>query len=428
MPAPTEGAGVPARVLAAQVRDGLRSAREIAVEHLERARASASLGALWHVDDDQVLRSADLVDRCRARGEDPGALAGVPVVVKDGFAVRGLPRSGGVGEPRVDGRDAAAVGKLRRAGAVVLGKAAMHQLAWATSGQCPGAPAVLNPRRRDRQPGGSSSGSAVAVAAAIAPVALGSDTAGSVRVPAAWCGVVGYKPRQAAVSRAGLQPLAPTFDAVGWLTGGVADAAAVADVLIRRARTAARTPARVRVQADAAALDAAEPSHRAAALEALGALEAGGMDCRVADPGLPSLRVGPMFAVEFAASWESLDPGEPGLGDDVRDGLRAGARVPALDYLRAQAAVRIARRTAALDADVLLLPATPAGPPPLDAPDDVAAATRFTRMFNALDWPALVVPVDPDASTAVQLAAPRGRESALWAVAEAVERSVESRA
>jgi Asp-tRNA(Asn)/Glu-tRNA(Gln) amidotransferase A subunit family amidase len=409
--------------IAGQVRAGTRSAREIALEHLERAHAVAHLGALWHLDDAEVLRAAELVDARRRGGRELGPLAGVPVVVKDSFAVKGMPRSGGVGEPRVDADDASAVARLRRAGAVVLGKAAMHQLAWGTTGQCPGHPPVLNPVSPGRQPGGSSSGSAVAVAAGVAPVALGSDTAGSVRVPAAWCGVVGFRPRQESVSRAGVLPLAPSFDAVGWLTRDVADAAALAGVLYaRRPPSRGGASAPLRAIADPGALDSAEPEVRAAVVAAIDGLRADGVEVTMGDPGLPKPRVRTLFAAEFAAAWPALDPDDPRLGEDVREGLRAGAAVRAVDYLGAHAEREAAREAAALDADVLLLPAVPAGPPPLDAPDDIRMTTRFTRPFSALDWASLVVPVGHAAAAAIQVSAPRGGEAAIWAVGKALAR------
>src|SRR5438874_602516 len=107
---------------------------------------------------------------------------------------------GGGGPPSRPDRDAAAVRLLRDAGSILLGKLAMHQLGWGMSGQTPGRPLCTNPYAPGRQPGGSSSGSAIAVSAGIVPIALGGDTGGSVRIPAAWCGVVGYKPTRAAIS------------------------------------------------------------------------------------------------------------------------------------------------------------------------------------------------------------------------------------
>lgn len=412
-----------ARSLAADVRTGRRSAREVTLEHLERAHATQSLGALWHLDDAGALRAAEGVDARRLRGEDPGALAGVPLVVKDSFAVAGMPRSGGVRAPRVDSGDATAVARLRSAGVVVLGKAAMHQLAWGTTGQCPNRPPVLNPRSPGRQPGGSSSGSAVSVAAGVTPIALGSDTAGSVRVPAAWCGVVGFRPRQESVSRAGMLPLAPSFDTVGWLAGDVADAELVAGVLgALRPGAGDGKPTRLRVLVDAAALDAASPGLGAAARETADALCGEGVEVTIGDHRLPSPRLGKLFAAEFAAAWSELDPDDPGLGDDVRDGLREGNAVRAVDFLRARDERETAMATAALEADVVLGPAVPDGPGLLTAPDDVPMTTRFTRRFSALDWEALVVPIDPSGAAAVQLAAPPGNEQALWAVGRMLER------
>ena len=109
-------------------------------------------------------------------------------------------------------------------------------------------------------------------------------------------------------------------------------------------------------------------------------------------------------------------------GDDVRCGVAEGVRTPAVEYLRALGSVERARRDARLDVDVLACPATPIPPPPLEAPDDVGLAGRFTRPFNLLDWPAIVVPCGtPAVPAGLQLAAPAGREAAVFAVAAAVE-------
>ena len=125
-----------------------------------------------------------------------GPLGGVPVAVKDNYEVAGVPSTLGLAAPlaRAPSTDAEAVARLRGAGAIVIGTTAMDQLAWSMNGTAPDRPELENPAAPGRVTGGSSGGSAAAVAAGIVPVALGSDTAGSVRVPAAWCGVLGFKP------------------------------------------------------------------------------------------------------------------------------------------------------------------------------------------------------------------------------------------
>jgi Asp-tRNA(Asn)/Glu-tRNA(Gln) amidotransferase A subunit family amidase len=412
-----------ARTTALRVRAGEVSAREVAAESLVAASRQQHLGALWEVDEERVIRNAERVDVLRARGRDPGPLAGVPVVIKDSFAVRGMTGDAGSGRRIVARRDAVAVARLRRAGAIVLAKAAMHQLAWGTSGQTPGRPVVRNPRAADRQPGGSSSGSAVAVAAGIAPLALGSDTAGSIRIPAAWCGVVGWKPRQAAVPRLGLRPLAATFDTVGCLARTVDDAELMSAAIVSRVRPTRGPPLTAPdVVLDARAFAGTDASVAQGCAAAVDRLRSNGASLREVDMALPSPRVSALFAAELAEAWgDELDLSDTNIGADVRDGVDAGLRVTAVEYLRARRALAKARAEASFQGDVIVTPAVPIPPPPLDAPDDVRTTTRFTRTFSAIDWPAIVVPCPGDVPAALQLAAPRGSEAALWALARAAE-------
>ena len=170
------------RAIAQEIRGGSRSARAACEECLVLLEERSDLGAFWHVDAERALAAADAVDRLLADGCDPGPLGGVPIAVKDAFAVAGMP--GGAGGPvEIARRDATVVRRLRRTGAIVVGTCAMHQLGWGMSGQTPGRPTCRNPLDPSLQPGGSSSGSAVAVAAGIVPLALGGDTGGSVRQP-----------------------------------------------------------------------------------------------------------------------------------------------------------------------------------------------------------------------------------------------------
>ncbi len=416
-----------ARLTALRVRAGEVSAREVAAESLATASRQQHLGALWDVDEKRVIRNAERVDALRARGHDPGSLAGVPVVVKDSFAVRGMAGDAGSGRRIVARRDAVAVARLRRAGAIVLAKAAMHQLAWGTSGQTPGRPVVRNPRAVDLQPGGSSSGSAVAVAAGIAPLSLGSDTAGSIRIPAAWCGVVGWKPHQSAVPRRGLRPLAATFDTVGCLARTVDDAELMSAAIVSRVPPTRGSPLTGSdVVLDARAFAGTDASVAQACAAAVDRLRSNGASLREVEMALPSPRISALFAAELAEAWaDELELSDANIGADVRDGVDAGLRVTAVEYLRARRALAKARAEASVQGDVIVTPAVPIAPPPLDAPDDVRTTTRFTRTFSAIDWPAIVVPCPGDVPAALQLAAPRGSEAALWALARAAESTPE---
>lgn len=219
--------------IARRVREGDARAEDVVRACLDRAAATEpGVHAFLHLDGDAALEKARAVDRRRRRGEDPGPLAGVPVAIKDNLAVAGRPLTcaSRMLEGFVAPRDAAVVERLRAAGAVVLGKTDLDEFAMGSSGEhsaLSSAGGAHNPRDLGRVPGGSSSGSAAAVAAGSAPVALGSDTGGSLRQPAAFCGVVGLKPTWGRVSRRGLVTFASSLDCVGPIARSVDDAALV---------------------------------------------------------------------------------------------------------------------------------------------------------------------------------------------------------
>lgn len=154
--------------------------------------------------------------------EDERALAGLPCGIKDNIDVAGLPTASGSAYPApTPTRDAAVVDALRRAGAAIVGKNAMHEIAYGSTGMVSSTKPVINPRAVGRMPGGSSSGSAAAVAAGDVPFAIGTDTGGSVRVPAALCGIVGLRPTTGSLDSTGVSPLSPTLDTLGILAATV---------------------------------------------------------------------------------------------------------------------------------------------------------------------------------------------------------------
>jgi aspartyl-tRNA(Asn)/glutamyl-tRNA(Gln) amidotransferase subunit A len=166
----------------------------------------------------------------------PGPLGGMPVAVKDNIDVGGMPCAGGM-EPyrgRVAARDAPCVERLREAGATLVGKTLMDEAAFGALGDNPWFGRCHNPHRHGYTCGGSSAGSAAAVAGGLCEAALGTDTLGSVRIPASYCGVVGYLPSRGLIDGAGVMPLMPKFDRVGVLAGSVARAARIASVMAGR--------------------------------------------------------------------------------------------------------------------------------------------------------------------------------------------------
>ncbi|TMQ90192.1 amidase [Actinomadura soli] len=185
------------------------------------AEADAELNAFVTLDREGAEAAAKWADQELASGIDRGPLHGVPVAVKDIIDVAGLPT--GMGSAHFTGHvadaDAACVTMLRDAGAVIVGKTGTHEFAYGGSGDVSVNGPVRNPHDRERMSGGSSSGSAVAVAAGMVPLALGTDTGGSVRIPAAFCGIAGFKPPYGVIPTDGVFPLSPTLDHVGVLAG-----------------------------------------------------------------------------------------------------------------------------------------------------------------------------------------------------------------
>lgn len=218
---------------AARLRDGSLTSRALTEAHLARIAArDPALYSFALVAPDAALAEAAAADRALAAGDDRGPLHGIPLAVKDLIDVAALPTA--CGSRRSAGPapgDAAVVARLRRAGAVILGKLATYEYATVGPAFDGPAPPALNPWDPERITGGSSSGSAAAVAGGLLRASLGTDTGGSIRSPAAWCGVVGLKPTRGRVPASGVFPLSPSLDTVGPLAATVAEAAIVFDAI-----------------------------------------------------------------------------------------------------------------------------------------------------------------------------------------------------
>src|SRR5688572_3675686 len=246
--------------LARAIEAGTVTAEAVTTEALARMRNRAELNAFLTVSETTALEAARSLDARRKRGEKLGKLAGVPVAVKDALCTKDAPTTAGSkiltgrgpdglpGNPSSGFRppyDATVVDRLRSAGAIIVGKANMDEFAMGSSGENSAFGPAKNPVDARYTPGGSSSGSAVAVAARMAPAALGSDTGGSIRQPAALCGIVGVKPSYGRVSRYGLIAFASSLDQVGPFARDVKSAALVLEVIAgedARDSTSARIP------------------------------------------------------------------------------------------------------------------------------------------------------------------------------------------
>ena len=331
---------ISAREVAAGVRAGEWTARQLVDEHLDAiASGDDDIRAFLHVDADGARAAADAVDARVAAGEDPGPLAGVPVALKDNLCTRGVPTTcaSRILEGWLPPYDATVVERLAAAGAVAVGKTNLDEFAMGSSTENSAFGPTRNPHDTSRVPGGSSGGSAAAVAAGFAPLAFGSDTGGSIRQPAALCGVVGLKPTYGRVSRYGLIAFASSLDQIGPFTRTVADAALALSVIggpDPRDATSAPDPQpdylaaldegvdglRVGVVSELLAMEGVAPDVAARARQAAEALAAAG--AVVEEVSVPAVTYG-------LSAYYLIAPAEASSNLARFDGVRYGLRVDA---------------------------------------------------------------------------------------------------
>jgi aspartyl-tRNA(Asn)/glutamyl-tRNA(Gln) amidotransferase subunit A len=346
-----------ASAIAEAVRAGERSARAITEEALAAVEAGdADVHAFLLTLPDEALAHADAIDAAIAQGRNPGPLAGVPVALKDNLCTRGIPTT--CGSRILEGwrppYDATVVEKLRSAGAIALGKTNMDEFAMGSSTENSAFGPTRNPRRGDRVPGGSSGGSAASVAAGFTALGLGSDTGGSIRQPAALCGVVGMKPTYGRVSRYGLVAFASSLDQIGPFAASVEDAALLFDTIAGpdprdstslpgagppTAPAVGRGVEGVRVGLCPDLIDGSATDVAARVYEAAEALAAAGAK-------VDEVRV-PEFAYGLSAYY-LIAPAEASSNLARYDGVRYGLRIDADDA----AAMNTATRTAGFGAEV----------------------------------------------------------------------------
>lgn len=430
--------------LAALVSAGQLLPTEAVRPFLERAERRRELNAFITLDRARVLRDAEEV-ALRLKRRESLPLAGVAVAVKDAMLVRGYPFTCGSKaiEPTVSAQDAEAVARLRAAGAVVVGTTNLDELGYAATGLHAPFGRIANPRAPGRIAGGSSGGSAAAVAANLAPVAIGTDTGGALRLPAACCGIVGLKPTHGAISNIGFMTRAPSLDSIGPMTRTVADCALVYEVLagLEAGVTLGRNPLgrrfRFGVPADYFFDDVDEQVAAAVAraVERVGSIGTVVPGLRIDDiklaPAAHFMTVGPEAA---QMHWQLLAERGDMLGEDLRARLEAGQFVLAIDYIKAQRIrqhLRNALLAAMKEVDVLLVPTVCVAPPQIDESSISITAKasamlgKLTCPFNVTGLPAMTIPcgiTSDGAPIGLQLAARPGEESVLLRAAYACER------
>jgi 1-carboxybiuret hydrolase len=445
-----------AQAIAEAIRTGARSAREIAQETLNRIEArNSALGAFTDVTARRALARADAIDAARARGTSLGPLAGAPFAVKNLFDVDGLSTRAGskINRDRAPAKaDATIVARLEAAGAILVGALNMGEFAYDFTGENAHDGPSRNPHDLEHMTGGSSGGSGAAVAGGLVPIALGSDTNGSIRVPSSFCGLFGLKPTYGRLSRAGAFPFVASLDHVGPLARSVGDLALSYDAMLGRDDrdpTQANMPAAavsptlsdgvagLRIarlggyfarSADASAFAAVDAVARA--LKGERVVELAGTDKARAAAYLITMVEGAALHLErLRTRAGDFDP-------DIRDRLIAGAMLPGAWTTQAQKFRRSFREQALAlfrDVDVLLAPATPCRAPKIGQKTFVLDGKEmlvrpniglFTQPISFIGLPVVVVPVwtaGESLPIGVQVIAPPWREDLALRIARGLE-------
>jgi aspartyl-tRNA(Asn)/glutamyl-tRNA(Gln) amidotransferase subunit A len=423
------------------------SARELTEETLRRvAEANPRLNLFLTITEVEARARAAALDGELARGLDRGPLHGVPIAHKDNISTRGVRTTSGskIFADFVPETDAAIVSQLNEAGTVMIGKTGLHEFAYGITSNNPHFGAIRNPWDPERVPGGSSGGSAAAVAARLIPLATGTDTGGSIRIPASFCGVVGLKPTYERASRRGVMPLGLTLDHAGLLAGSVRDVALGFGLIAQHA--SGYVPA---VHADLRGMRIGVPenflvervapevmSSFRAAVQTAAALGAHVTEVRLPDPDALNVvgRIAQLSEVSALLARYLDRRGE--IGRDILVLVEQGRLIPATDYLNAQRVRRVLARDFSKiwsHLDCLMTPATPMTAPKIGEmtvacssfTEDVrTAATRLTRPFNVLGWPALALPCGFSSSglpIGLQLVSPPQQEDTLLQAGAALE-------
>jgi aspartyl-tRNA(Asn)/glutamyl-tRNA(Gln) amidotransferase subunit A len=416
---------------------------ELVRAHLDRASAIAHLNAFITVLRDDALAEARESEGRRRRGESKGPLDGIPVTAKDIVWSKGRRTTSGsrIDADFVPDRDAPSLASLRAAGAVLIGKTNLHEFAYGVSNVNPHYGAARNPWDRSRISGGSSGGSAVALAAGAGFGSIGTDTGGSIRIPSALCCTVGLKPTYDAISREGVTPLSWSFDHVGPMARTVEDVALLYAVLTG-GKIGARLDSLRGVKLGLHQryfFEAIAPEVEASVRTAIAGMV--GLGAEIVEVDVPEIEKQAQcrntIAFAEAASYheENIKTRPEEYGELTRELLRRGLLISATEYLaamRSREPIVEAFRRAFEGFDVLVTPATPAPAPDIQAKsletgeELRSGLLRLASPFNTVGFPAISVPCGftPDGRPiGLQLAAAPGNEARLLGVARAFEES-----
>jgi aspartyl-tRNA(Asn)/glutamyl-tRNA(Gln) amidotransferase subunit A len=403
-----------------------------------------------HVDRSAVLAQADAMDLLRSSGAAPSPYAGIPISIKDLFDIAGqVTRAGSkvlANRPAAT-QDAVSVARLRRAGFVLIGRTNMSEFAFSGLGLNPHYGTPRNPweRARDRIPGGSSSGAAISVTDAMAHGAIGTDTGGSCRIPAAFTGLVGYKPTARRVPQGGATPLSSSLDSIGPLARSVHCCATLDAVLANETQPDLTNPSVAGLRFAVPQtfvldnMDSNVAAHFERSLSRLSRAGARIEEIEIAElAAIPAINAKGGFSAAESYSWHRplLESDAASYDPRVLTRIQRGATQSAADYIELLAARRafiaaVEQRIARFDA--LLVPTTPLIPPrlaELDKDDDFfrvnALVLRNPAVINLLDGCAISIPNhdDDEPPTGLMLACRGGLDSHLFRYAAAAEHVV----
>ena len=419
-------------------------------------KLNPALNAFITIAAESARRQAQAAEREIRRGGGPRSpLHGIPISLKDNFFTKGLRTTAGskILADFVPDKDSAVAIRLRHAGAIILGKTNMHEFAYGITSENPHYGSVRNPWLRDRISGGSSGGSAAAVATGMGFASVGTDTGGSIRIPAALCGIVGLKPTFGLVSVAGVVPLSENMDHAGPLARSVADACIILQTIAgdypkgtlrsNHRRLHRNRPKRFRLGwPEQYYFDCVDDGVRSAIDAAAKTLEQlGGRIEKISLPHLQdsvqaSTNMGLAEAANYHESQGYYPARAPDYGEDVRGRLALGIRVRAVDYLQSLEVKRLLERdfdTAFERVDAILAPASPIPAPPLGESEvHIGGAKKSVRSLlvgasrpaNFTGHPSISIPcgfTSAGLPVGLQLIGPRWGEAGLLAIALAYE-------